>query len=134
MKLSRLILINALLFVALGIAFALYSPLMLPLYGILEAEGGTALYWYAVSFARLLGAALFGSGFLFWALHQEVETMPKNHQRRLIQALVLGYLLSLIVALVQQVSIWGTPLGWVTAGVPLLFLLGYVVFYPRREK
>ncbi len=129
MKLSRLMLFNALLFVALGIAFALYAPLMLPLYHILEAEGGVALYWYTVSFARLLGAALFGFGFLLWALHREVEIIPPERKRRLLQALLLSYFLSLMVTLVQQVSIWGTALGWFTTGVPFILLLGYTYIY-----
>jgi hypothetical protein len=107
--------------------------MMLPLYGILEAEGGTALYWYCVSFARLLGAALFGFGLLLWASRQVVVMMDSNQRRRLNQALVMAYLLSLMVALTQQISIWGTPLGWVTTGVPFLLLIGYVYSFVRPE-
>ncbi len=69
MKIDKLILFNAIIFIALGIGFALYGPLMMNAFGMLdfaEADGG--IYWFTASFARLIGAALFGYGLLLWAI------------------------------------------------------------------
>ena len=68
MKLKKLMTINAFVFIGAGIAFALYSPLMIDLYGILEFEGDIGwLYWYAASFGRMFGVMLFGTGFSLMA-------------------------------------------------------------------
>ncbi len=74
MKLTQLLSVNAIVFIGLGIAFALYGPLMIAMFGILESEGSPRLYWYAASFARLLGAALFGFGFVLWAVRHQTAS------------------------------------------------------------
>ena len=74
MKLSQLFTVNAIVFIGLGIAFALYAPLMIAMFGIQEAEGSTVMYWYTTSFARLLGAVLFGYGFILWALRHQTTS------------------------------------------------------------
>jgi hypothetical protein len=120
-KLSQLLSINAILFIALGIAFALYGPLMIAMFGILESEGSPMMYWYAASFARLLGAALFGFGFILWALRSQTGVS----QQGIKVALVISYALGFAVAITQQVSIWGTLAGWITSAVLLVLLLAY---------
>lgn len=126
MKLNQLIVINAILFIGLGIAFALYGPLMIAMFGILETEGSPLMYWYAASFARLLGAALFGYGFLLWALRGKIDDPSFPGQGRgLILALVISNALGFVVAITQQVSIWGKPAGWITSGLFLVLLAGY---------
>jgi len=129
-KLSQLLLINAILFIGLGIAFALYGPLMIAMFGILESEGSPMIYWYAASFARLFGAALFGFGFVLWALRN--QTGPSGQGIKV--ALVISYALGFIVAITQQVSIWGTLAGWITSAVFLVLLLAYAYLLIKKPN
>lgn len=128
MKLSQLLSINAILFIALGIAFALYGPLMIAMFGILQSEGSPVMYWYATSFARLLGAALFGFGFVLWALRHQTGLS----QQGIKVALVLSYALGFGVAITQQVSIWGTLSGWITSAVFLVLLVAYAYLLIKK--
>lgn len=131
MKLSNLVLFNAFLFVILGIAFALYGPIMINTYGILgftEADGG--IYWFTASFARLAGAVLFGYGFLLWALIDLLKdgTRQSEKIRKVIAALLLSNILGLFVAVTQQWQVWINYAGWVTIGVFALLTIGYAYF------
>ena len=81
-SLNRWLFINALVFVALGIAFSLYAPLVVGVFEILKAEGTSQMYWYSVSFARLYGAALFGFGFLTWAVSGMLAAAASRLQRQ----------------------------------------------------
>ena len=132
MKLSQLFTINAMVFIGLGIAFALYAPLMIAMFGIQETEGSTAMYWYTTSFARLLGAALFGFGFVLWALRHQTSSPAMRTGVTL--ALTISYTLGFVVAITQQVSIWGTPYGWITAGVYLALIASYTYFLVKRTS
>ena len=127
MNLKTILLINALLFIAGGIAFALYGPLMIDLYGILEAQGDTLLYWYSASFARMYGATLFGFGFLLWAASNIPDILQKGSsaRRAVLLAMILANGMGLFVSITQQVSIWGNAVGWITTGVYAVLLLVY---------
>jgi hypothetical protein len=129
-KIEHLLSVNAIIFIGLGIAFALYGPLMIDFFGIMAYEGNAVLYWYAASFSRLLGASLFGFGFLMWAIRGILadEATPLETRRGIILALLLGSIFGLIVAITQQVSVWGALIGW---GIVMLFavlVLGYTFF------
>jgi len=127
MKLSSLLRVNAILYVIAGIAFGLYSPLMLAFFDIMDNEGSAIIYWYAVSFARMFGAALFGFGFIIWAAGGSIISplVSEEVKRKTGLAMILGNLILLIVALTQQVSIWGTSAGWIMSGIFLALLAGY---------
>lgn len=127
MNLKTILLINALLSIAGGIAFALYGPLMIDLYGILGAEGDTLLYWYSASFARMYGATLFGFGFLLWAASNIPDISQKGSpaRRAVLLAMILANGMGLFVSITQQVSIWGNAVGWITTGVYAFLLLVY---------
>jgi len=133
MKLSQLFTVNAMVFIGLGIAFALYAPLMMAMFGIQESEGSSVMYWYTTSFARLLGAALFGFGFVLWALRHQTPSPGVGTGVTL--ALTISYTLGFVVALTQQTSIWGTPFGWITAGVFLALsaCYGYILVKKKAE-
>lgn len=139
MKLSLLLTINAVVFIAIGIAFALYGPLMIAAFGAADLqEGNSHVYWYVVSFARMFGAALFGYGFLIWAvrdLFQEEESQEKPRisvvQRGVLLSLILADAVSLLVTLVQQVSIWVTPVGWSLVALFVILLVSYGIYLGR---
>lgn len=125
MKQSTLLLVNAIIFIAAGIAFALYGPLMINFFGILElADATSTTFWYVASFARLYGAILFGFGFLIWAVRGLLENpqISVDARRRTLLALLLAHLISLFVAFIQQVTIWINPAGWIAIATHLVFL------------
>ncbi len=131
MRITNILLINAILFIALGIAFALYGPIIINAYGILnftEADGG--VYWFTASFARLAGAALFGYGFLLWAVHDLIinDSATPEKYRKVILALLMGNILGLFIAVVQQWQIWINLAGWLTIGIFILFTIAYAYF------
>ena len=127
MKIGHLFSANAIIFIGLGIAFALYGPLMIDLLGIMEYEGNAVLYWYAASFARLYGATLFGFGFLIWGVRGimgEESTTPET-RRGILLAILLGCIIGLIVAITQQVSVWGALISW---GLVILYAVLAVAY------
>ncbi len=128
MKLSNLIFINAILYIALGIAFAMYGPVMINLFGMLDMPGAEgATYWFAASFARMFGAALFGFGFLLWAVRGLLagSAIPVEGVQKTIVALLLGTLFALFVAVIQQWAVWIKPAGWVTIAILVILTIGY---------
>jgi hypothetical protein len=131
MKLIHLLTLNAILFIAFGIAFALYGPLMMAFFGVPEIEENSVmLYWNVASFARLFGAALFGFGFLIWAVRSLAasQAVSAEARRGVVFALLLGNLMGAIVAITQQSSVWLSPAGWVATAIFALLTLGYGYF------
>lgn len=127
MKLNNLLLANALLFLALGIAFALYGPLVMAFFSFPELlENNVMAYWITASFVRLFGAALFGLGLLLWAVQGAIKEASPAAQRSVLAAMLLANGMAAFVALTQQVSIWQSTAGWVTCGLFLLLVGVYL--------
>lgn len=134
MKLKHLMITNAILFIALGIAFALYAPIMINAYGMLDLSGaGGAEYWFTASFARLLGAVFFGYGFLLWAVQDLVAKalLTPDKTQRIVLGILLGNVVGLFVAVTQQWQVWINLAGWITIGIFGLLVLGYAYFLVR---
>lgn len=131
MKIKNLLTANAILSIGLGIAFALYGPLMISLYGILNVQDGNPLqYWHTASFARMFGAALFGMGFLIYSLRGLFESagvLPET-RRGILFAMLLANLIGVFTAATQQASVWNTLTGWITVGIFTMLLLAYGYF------
>ena len=98
MKLQHWITLHAALAIGFGIAFALYSPLMMVMFGIPDIPSqDVLLYWNVIAFARMFGGALFALGLLLFALRRPIEALSPEQRRGLVFAiLALGYLLFLI--------------------------------------
>ncbi len=135
MSLKRWMFINAIVFIAFGIAFALYAPLVAGAFGILSTEGTSEMYWYSVSFARLYGAALFGFGFLIWAVSPAADSLAQapGARRSVLVALLIAHGMGMVVALSQQITIWGALAGWITVGMYTIFMAGYIIALVKRE-
>jgi hypothetical protein len=131
MKLSIILTVNAILWVALGIAFALYGPMMLNFFAVPELQITPEAYWQIAAFARMFGAVLFGLGLLVWAVSRGIEEMPVERRRSILFSLVLGNLMAAFVSTVEQVSIWGTSAGWVMAAIFAFFTLAYGYWITR---
>ena len=136
MKLSQVITLNAASAMAFGIAFALYSPLMVVVFGVPENPGGDVLlYWNVISFARLFGAALFSFGLLLWALRTlAYESAFSQVRRGLIYSLIFSNVLSCFVVSTQQAAVWRGPAGWAFSAVFALFALAYGFFLVYTSK
>lgn len=136
MKLTSLILFNAILFIILGIAFALYGPIMIDYFGMLAISGADgAAYWFTASFARLLGAALFGYGFLLWAVQNILSgnDIRAEQRRKLTMALLIGNILALFVTITQQWQVWNNLAGWAISGIFALLAAGYTNMLIRKS-
>lgn len=121
--------LNAMLLIAVGIAFSLYAPLTINLYAHFTAQDNALLYWLAVTFARMYGAALLGFGFLIWAISRLVEpSLPETTRRTILLSMIIANGMGLVVAGSQQITLWGSPAGWITIAVYAILLLGYLAF------
>jgi hypothetical protein len=127
-KLNALISFNALLFIAAGIAFAVYGPMMMAFFDVPELKIDHFTYWHLTAFGRMFGAMLFGFGFLLWAVRKAAGELPAEPRRGVVFALLLGNLLAFIVAITQQSSVWLNPAGAILSIVFAVLTLGYGYF------
>jgi len=127
MKLNALFLVNALLFLALGIAFALYGPLMMAFFSFPDLlEDNVIAYWITASFVRLFGAALFGMGLLLWAVQGALKGASPEAQRSMLAAMLLANGMAAFVSLTQQITVWQSTAGWLVCGLFLLLVGAYL--------
>ena len=134
MKLSSLLAINGILFVALGIAFAVYGPSMMGFFKVPELNIDGITYWHVTAFARMFGAALFGYGFLLWAVSRAANELSAANLRSVLMALLLGNLLAAIVSITQQSSFWYNAAGWVISGIFAVLTLAYGAFLVTKRS
>lgn len=136
MSFSRVINLNAIINIALGIAFGLYAPLVLAAFGIPDdPSGDSLLYWYAASFARLFGATMVGFGLLMFSIHKVVDNkVYPEILRGILYTLIISSIIGFITCLTQQVVVWQHPLGWVITGYYLVFVAVYFYFVVRLSR
>ena len=135
MKLNLLIGVHAILSIAFGIAFALYGPLMMAFYAVPELSGVDAkIYWEITAFARMFGAALFGFGFLLFALRGIIDEIEAQSRRGLVFALFLANLMAFIVSITQQSAVWSSLAGLVTTVVFTALLIAYGYFLVKEYR
>ncbi len=133
MKLSTLISLNALLFIAAGIAFAIYGPMMMAFFDVPELNIDSFTYWHLTAFGRMFGAALFSLGLLLLALRKAAESFPAEIRRGVIFALLLGNLLAFVVAITQQSSVWLNAAGATLSAVFAVLTLAYGYLLAARR-
>jgi hypothetical protein len=118
MKLSTLLIINAVVAALFGIAFVLVPGQVLSLYGV-EAS---ATLKYA---GQLLGAAYVGFAVLTWSARNANDSAAR---RAIILALFIGDAVGFVVALIGQLNNVVGALGWSTVAIYLLLALGFGYF------
>ncbi len=104
---------------------------------MLEISGADgAAYWFTASFARLLGAGLFGYGFLLWGVTDLVagDFLPPAKRQRIVVALLLANIVGLFVAVTQQWQVWINLAGWITIAIYSLLTLGYAYFLAQTRS
>jgi hypothetical protein len=113
MKFKHFVLLNSLVVFLFGAAFIVRPLDMMALYGVVQSGWGVT---------GLLAVTLIGFGMV---LSSMAYTVPEERQKPATVALLLANLLAFAISLGQQQAIWNTRMGWVTAGVYLVFVLGY---------
>lgn len=128
MKYKTLMVVAGAVLLVSGFALSGWGPMLIPLYGASDiptpvASNRAAMtVWTGISFVRLFGTALAGLGMVSLFTHNlsSIEAR-KAISRGLFAAMVVV----LVVAVIQQIAIWSTPIGWVTVGFLFLVALGY---------
>ncbi len=135
MKLSQILTVNAIIFLAIGIGFTLYAPNVLAYFGVSDLPGDNALlYWNIVSFARMFGAILLTCGLLLWGLRGAFleDKKPIQLRRDVLFSLVLGFIIVSITALTQQSSVWASSAGWIITAIFMIFTGIYIFFLAKK--
>jgi uncharacterized membrane protein len=116
MKFKNFVLLNSLVVFLFGAAFMIrpFGPFgMSALYGVVQNGWGVT---------GLLAVTLIGFGIV---LSSVAYAVPEERQQLVTVALLLANLLAFAISLAQQQALWNTGMGWVTAGVYFVFVLGY---------
>jgi hypothetical protein len=112
---QRLLFLQAFLFILVGLAFTLYSPLIITGLNLTGQSQDALGYWQMVSFARLFGAALCGWGMTLLIVQRILSNLKQAAvipERQLHRAMLLANLLVAFVSATQAASIWGTGRSW----------------------
>ena len=126
MTFQRLLLINSIIFISIGIACSIYAPLIMALFQVAEIEEmGVFVYWNIAAFIRLYGAGIFLLGLLLWAVHSTLPELSIKSIRGIKFSMFIGLMVFFIVALSQQVSVWQNITGWVLNAL----LFGFLCLY-----
>ncbi len=118
MKLSTLMIINAVVAAVYGVAFVLVPDQLISLY---DVDASEALIYVG----RLLGAALVGFAVLTWSARNATDT---DARKAIVLALLVSDGIGFIVALIGQLADVVNSLGWSTVAVYLLLALGWGYF------
>jgi hypothetical protein len=113
MKFKHFVLLNSLFVFLFGAAFMVRPFDMVALYGVAQNAWGVT---------GLLSVTLIGFGIVLSSI---AFTIPEERQRPVTVALLLANLLAFAISVSQAQAIWNTGMGWVTAGVYLVFVFGY---------
>jgi hypothetical protein len=118
MKLSNLLIINAVIAFVYGISYELAPVAILSLYGVTQGPSEIFL-------ARLFGAALIGIGLLTWF----ARNIPDSEtQQAIILSMLVYDIIGVIVAAHGIVSGVMTAVGWTGVAVFSFLALGYAYF------
>lgn len=126
MKLQTLMLINAVVALVFGIAFALWGPAILLASGLNTIPQQNMLwFWTAGTFVRLLGVTLVGFGLVAYAGSQFCESAVRFEINL---AFFLANALGCVIMLIQQLSIWASVVGGIAIVIYLLLAIGFGYF------
>lgn len=137
MKVSHLIILTAILAVVCGLTFVLWSPMLLPLFGVSQipvpvaGDVSAMSFWQSAAFARVFGALLVSFGLLVWTVRRVVET---EAGQPLIFALSVGCGFVSLISLTQQIAFWETGAGKLVVFGFLGLAIGYGYFWVRRLR
>jgi hypothetical protein len=119
MKLSTMMIINALVAAVFGVAFVLVPSQTISLYGVEEASE------ILILISRLMGAAFIGFAVLTWLARNASDS---DARRAIVLALIVSDGIGFIAALIAQLADVVNSLGWSTVAIYLLLALGFGYF------
>ena len=118
MRLSKLLIVNAIIAGVFGIAFVLIPWQMLNYYGL---QAGPELNYMG----QLFGAAIFGLAVLSWSA-RNVEL--SQARKAIVLAFFITNVIGFVVALIAQLGSVVNALGWSTVAIYLILTLGFGYF------
>lgn len=118
MKLSHLLIINAVIAIVYGLSYELAPTAILSVYGVTQGPGEIFL-------ARLFGAALIGIGLLTWFARNISDSKT---QRAVILSMLVYDIIGAVVALHSTVTGTMNAVGWTGVVIFLFLALGYAYF------
>ncbi len=119
MKLSTMMIINAVVAAGFGVAFVLVPSQAISLYGIEETSE------ILILILRLMGAAFIGFAVLTWLARNASDS---DARRAIVLALIVSDGIGFIAALIAQLADVVNSLGWSTVAIYLLLALGFGYF------
>ena len=119
MKLSTLLLINAIVASLFGLGFVLIPDMVLSLYGVTLSVNG-------IYISRLLGAAFLGFAVVSWLVKNSTGSAEL---RAILFALFISEILGFFISLFYQLQGVVNALGWTTVAIYLLLGVGFGYFY-----
>lgn len=122
MKLSLLLLINAVIAIIFGIAFILFPG---QIYSLYDVEVSPQLNYMG----QFFGAALISLGILSWYARNLVNV---DALKAIILAFFIGDVIGFIVALIGQIANVVNGLGWLNVLLYLLLALGFSYFQFKK--
>ena len=122
MKLSTLLVINAIIAFLFGLGFVLIPEIILALYGVTLTVNG-------IYISRLLGAAFLGYGVVSWLVRNSTGSAEL---RAIIFALFISEILGFFITLFYQLQGTANALGWTTVAIYLLLGAGFGYFYWKK--
>lgn len=122
MKLSSLLLINAIIGIIFGIAFVLFPG---QIYTLHNVEVSPQLNYMG----QFFGAALITLGILSWFARNLVSV---DALKVIVLAFLIGDIIGFIVALIGQLSNVVNDLGWLNVLIYLLLSLGFSYFQFKK--
>jgi hypothetical protein len=130
MKLSALMIVNAIVAVVFGLGFILAPSQVASFYS--PAAGAPEVGGVLQVIAQLFGAALVGFAVLTWV----ARNAPDSEARRaILLAMFIGDAVGFVIALIAQFGGAVNALGWSTVAIYLLLGIGfgYFVFMAKPE-
>ncbi len=118
MKLSNLLVVNAIVALAYGISFVLVPATVLSLYGMTQGTSEALA-------GQFFGVALIAIGLLTWFARNIADS---DTQRAIVLALLISDVIGVIVAVLGTVSGVMSAVGWSAVGIYVLLALGYAYF------
>ena len=118
MKLSNLLVVNAIVALVYGISFVLAPATVLSLHGMTQGTSEALAGQY-------FGLSLIAIGLLTWFARNVTDS---DAQRAIILALLISDVIGVIVSVLGTVSGVMNAVGWSAVGIYLLLALGYAYF------
>ncbi len=102
----------------IGLAFLLYSPLVMAWMGFDRLVQDSQGYWAMVSFARLFGMGLLAWGLTLVTVQKFLIVGNAGEQslKKLLATMAVGDWLAAFTGAIQSASVWGIASGWMLSG------------------